>query len=85
MTTKMRRCLKSKQNRPDYAKRAKDFGLEYISITNIQKYFVKDWEKLIESKERRFTWKYIADYLIRRDIVEMNCTQFRDFINECRR
>ena len=38
----MRGSLIRKQNRPNYAKRAKDFGLKYISITNIQKYFEKD-------------------------------------------
>ena len=37
MTTKMIRSLKSKQNRPNYAKRAKKFGLEYISVAKIQK------------------------------------------------
>ena len=48
MTTKVRRSLKSNENRPNYAKRAKDFGLEYISIAIIQKHLEVDWEKLIE-------------------------------------
>ena len=82
MTTKMKRCLKSNENRPNYAKRAKDFGLEYISIGKIQKYFMKDWEKRIESSEQRFNWEYITKYLIRSDIMEMCHKQFDDFINE---
>ena len=78
----MIRSLIRKQNRPNYAKRAKDFGLKYISIRNIQKYFDRDWEKRIESSEQRFNWEYIAEYLIRRDIMEMSHLQFSDFINE---
>ena len=78
----MRRSLKSNLKRPNYAKRAKDFGLNYISITKIQKYFKKDWEKQIESKERRFTWEYITRNLIRREVFVKSIIQFSDFINE---
>ena len=85
MTTKMRGSFRSNENRPNYAKRAKDFGLEYISIACIQKYFKEDWEKIIESKEQRFNWEYINRSLIRGDLMDMKSTQFSDFTNELRR
>ena len=85
MTTKIRRFLKSNENHSNYAKRAKNFGLEYISIANIKKYFEDDWEKLIESSNQRFNWEYITQSLIRGDIMEMSCIQFQDIINELQR
>ena len=82
MTTKMRRSFKSNENRFNYAKRAKDFGLEYISIANIQKYFKEDWEKIIESSNERFDWEYITQSLIREDLMKI---QFSDIIDELQR
>lgn len=82
MTTKMRRCLKSNENRPNYAKRAKDFGLNYISIMNIQKYFTEDWEKLVESSKQRFDWKYITRSLIRNDVKKLNHRELFKVIGE---
>ena len=84
MTTKMRRSLKSNENRPNFAKRAKDFGLEYISIANIKKYFKEDWEKIIESEEQRFNWQYISRSLIRRDLMDMRLKK-SDIMRELQR
>lgn len=77
MTTK----IKSNANRPNYAKRAKEFGLEYISITNIQKYFEEDWEKKIESSKLRFDWRYIFRSLNSNNTIhEMENGQFQKFL-----
>ncbi|KAI6657285.1 hypothetical protein LOD99_33 [Oopsacas minuta] len=77
MTSIKKRCLQNSDIRPNYAKTAKECGMEHINILKIRQYLKDDWETKIESFKGKVDWKYLIRCLFKIDIYKLSRRGFK--------
>ena len=77
--------MTSTKSRPNYAKRAKECGLQHVKILQIQRYLIEDWEKKIEMSTEKFNWDYVVKHLFKKEVYEMEKKQFDKVVKDFKR
>ena len=85
MTSLVKRYLKGSESRPNYAKPAKECGLQHVNILQIQRYLIEDWEEKIEMSTEKFNWDYVMKHLVKEEVYEMERKEFDKVIDDFRR
>ena len=85
MTSFVKRYLKGSESRPNYAKPAKECGLQHVNILQIQGYLIEDWEEKIEMSTEKFNWEYVMKHLVKEEVYEMERKEFGKVVDDFRR
>ena len=85
MTSLVKRYLKGSESRPNYAKPAKECGLQHVNILSVQKYLIEDWEEKIETSEEKFSWDFVVKHLVKEEVYKMEREEFKRVVNDFKR